>query len=246
MARTYMKPPLIEAVCDFKFSSLQPWDWTIPGLFYEEIRDSFPYKEQLNTIETKIDQDQGQFIQQSIPKLQFSNEARNVVIQIAPDSLSIHLLPPYNSWIDFKEHIFEYLHAYQKAAHPSGLISVALRYINHVEIPLNEAELEEYFSVLPQVPAPIPQIFPSFLLNVDIPYTSPSSALRITFGTIIPKLENSSAYVLDLNMYSLSDAIPSDAHIIDWLEAAHEHIEEAFTASFTEKTHSEIFGEVNK
>lgn len=35
MARTYNNPPLIEAVCDFHFSSSQPWDWTIPGLFYE-------------------------------------------------------------------------------------------------------------------------------------------------------------------------------------------------------------------
>ena len=93
MARTYNKPPLIEAVCDFRFSSSQPWDWTIPGLFYEQIRERFPIKEQLNAIETVVDPNQGRFVQQTQPKLQFASEARDEVIQIGPNNLSIHQLP---------------------------------------------------------------------------------------------------------------------------------------------------------
>lgn len=63
MARTYNKPPLIEAVCDFRFSSTQPWDWTIPGLFYEQIRLDFPNKNQLSTIETTVDVSEGKVVQ---------------------------------------------------------------------------------------------------------------------------------------------------------------------------------------
>src|SRR5207253_5942587 len=98
MARTYNKPPLIEAVCDFRFSSSQPWDWTIPGLFYEQIRDSFPNKNQVNIIETRIDSSQGKVIQQSQPKLQFINQDGTAVIHVGPDNLSIHQLQPYEGW----------------------------------------------------------------------------------------------------------------------------------------------------
>lgn len=246
MARTYTKPPLIEAVCDFRFSSSQPWDWTIPGLFYEQIQDRFPIKEQLNTVETIIDPSQGKFVQQAQPKLQFSSENRDVVIQIGPDNLSVHKLPPYDSWANFKNRIFEHLQIYSKAAHPSGLTNIALRYINHIELSHADEELEDYFRVMPQVPSPIPQIFPSFLLNLDIPYNSPESGLRITFGTVVPKKPGSFAYILDLNMSSKNDSVPSNDQVMEWLETAHERVEGAFDASFTDKAHCEIFGEVSK
>src|SRR5712691_5300171 len=98
MARIYNKPPLIEAICDFRFSSSQPWDWTIPGLFYEQIRDNFPIKEQITTVETIIDANEGKFVQQAQPKLQFASKKRDAVIRIGPDNLSIHQLPPYDYW----------------------------------------------------------------------------------------------------------------------------------------------------
>lgn len=246
MARTYCKPPLIEAVCDFRFSSSQPWDWTIPGLFYEQVRDRFPIKEQLNTVETVLDPDQGKFVQQFQPKLQFANEAHHEVIQIGPDNLSIHQLPPYDSWANFKANILEYLQMYSKAAHPTGLTNVALRYVNHIELSRGDIELEDYFRVMPQVPQPIPQVFPAFLLHIDIPYDSPVSGLRIIFGTVVPRTTEDFAYVLDFNMFSANNAVPSNDHISDWLEIAHERIEVAFDASFTERAHHELFGEVGK
>ena len=246
MARTYTKPPLIEAICDLKFSSSQQWDWTIPGIFYGYIRDKFPIKEQLTTIETQIDAQEGKFVQKTLPKLRFSSETRDAVIQIAPDTLSIHQLPPYDGWISFKKRIIEYLELYRESAHPSKLTHIALRYIDHIEVPIEGTELEAYFRVLPQIPHPIPQGFASFLLNVDIPYDSATKALRVSFGTVMPKAQGNVAYVLDLNMFSVDDVVPSDNQIADWLEAAHEQIEVAFDASFTEKTRHEIFGEVRK
>lgn len=246
MARTYNKPPLIEAVCDFRFSSSQPWDWTVPGLFYEQIRDRFPVKEQLNTLETVVDPDQGKFVQQAQPKLQFASETGSEVIQIGPNNLSIHQLPPYDGWVCFKKRILEYLQTYSNAANSPELSNIALRYVNHIELADADAELEDYFRVMPQIPRPIPQIFPAFLLNVDIPYESLLTGLRITFGTVVPKSPGNFAYVLDLSMYSTKGSVPANELVSDWLEVAHERIEVAFDASFTERAHKELFREVGK
>jgi uncharacterized protein (TIGR04255 family) len=103
---------------------------------------------------------------------------------------------------------------YRESAHPSKLTQVALRYVNQIEIPLDDTELEEYFHVLPQIPTPIPQIFPSFLLNVDVPYDSETNALKIIFGTVVPKVKGNVAYLLGLSMYSV-DIVPSDNHVAD-------------------------------
>lgn len=246
MARTYNKPPLIEAVCDFRFSSSEPWDWTIPGLFYEQIRDSFPNKHQVNVIETRVDQSESKIVQQSQTKMQFISQDGTAVIHVGPDNLSIHQLPPYSGWEHFKARVLKYLSVYCETANLESLANVILRYVNRVDIPYTEFELEDYFRILPQVPTPIPQMFPRFLLNVDVPYHLLRSNLRITFGTAIPEGEAKIAYLLDLSMFSLTSAAPSKDEVSDWLEVAHKHLEDAFDTAFTERTHCEIFEEVSK
>lgn len=245
MVRAYRKPPLIEAVCDFRFSGSQPWDWTVPGLFYEQIRNDFPNKEQVNVVGTIIDPAQSKIVQQAQPKMQFVNENRTRAIQVAPDNLSLHQLHPYDGWECFKKSILKYLLTYRSIANPEGLTRVGLRYVNRLELPTIEIELNEYFRILPQVPPPIPQIFPSFLLNVEIPYNSPENRLRITFGTVIPENPSNNAYVLDFDIFTSDNAIPSMEEVSDWLDIAHDRIEVAFDAAFTGRTRHEIFEEVS-
>src|SRR5207248_919515 len=139
----------------------------------------------------------------------------------------------------------KYMQIYCEAAYPVGLAHVGLRYVNQIELPYEDVELEDYFSVLPQIPNPIPQIFPSFLLQVDIPYAVPKSGLRIIFGTIKPEISANLAYAMDLAMYSVNDAVPTTEQVAEWLDIAHGRIEAAFDAAFTKKTHREIFKEVN-
>lgn len=246
MVRTYNNPPLIEAVCDFRFSSSQPWDWTIPGLFYEQIRHDYPHKNQISVVETRIDPSEGKVVQQSQPKVQFVNEDETSVIQVAFDNLTIHQLRPYDGWKYFKECVLKYLQVYYKAAQAENLSSVVLRYVNRIELPHTDLELEDYFRILPQVPNPIPQVFPTFLLNVEVPYQSLHSNLRLIFGTVIPEGEAKLAYLLDLSMFSLNVTYFSIDEVPVWLETAHKHIEDAFDAAFTDRTHCEIFQEVSK
>jgi uncharacterized protein (TIGR04255 family) len=37
MGDPYPNPPLIEAICEFRFNPGQTWVWTVPGLIYNEI-----------------------------------------------------------------------------------------------------------------------------------------------------------------------------------------------------------------
>lgn len=246
MARTYENPPLIEAVCEFRFTSSQPWDWTIPGLVYEQIREEFPTKEQVNSVSMKIDPVEGKIVQEAQTRMRFLNEDTTSLIQVAPDYLSVHQLRPYTMWNLFKEQILKYFSIYCKAASPQDLSRVGLRYINQVVLPYRDVELEDYFRVLPQVPNPVPQIFPSFLLQIDIPYELPKSGLRIIFGTVQPNETSHATYALDLDMYSQHEDVPGSDKILGWLDTAHDHIEAAFDAAFTEKTHLEVFREVRK
>jgi len=59
------------------------------------------------------------------------------------------------------------------------------------------------------------------------------------------------AFVLDLNMstpdtvtWPMGEPVTTTLHlaeVLSWLDVSHEHIEQAFAAAFTEKTHQEVF-----
>lgn len=46
MTKTYQKPPISEAICEFRFSASTRWDITIHDMLYGKLQSSFPYKEQ--------------------------------------------------------------------------------------------------------------------------------------------------------------------------------------------------------
>lgn len=42
--RQYNNPPIVEALCEIRFSPGQDWDLTIPGHFHEKIKTTYPGK----------------------------------------------------------------------------------------------------------------------------------------------------------------------------------------------------------
>ncbi len=246
MPRRYKKPPIIEALCEFRFEGSQPWDWTVPGLVYEKIREQFPKKRQENILEIAIQPGQDKILQQmkaGVPKMQFLRDDESALIQVGPDLLAINQLRPYPSWLTFKLMILENMRVYREIAEPKALKRIGLRYINRIEIPNEKIQLDEYFQTLPQVPRSIPQDLQSFLLQIEVPYNDPSGRLRLIFGTAPAETSGNLAFMLDLDFYVFADGSPPIDMAGEWIDRAHTRVEEAFDASFTEKTHKEIFGE---
>lgn len=247
MARVYGNPPVIEAVCEFRFDPGQPWDWTIPGLVYEHIRNDFPKKRQVHMLEVKLQPAQAGTAapeQNPVIKMQFLNSAETSIVQIGPDLLAINALRPYPKWQAFQGLIVTQLETYREIAKPKGLQRAGLRYINRIEIPGTQMDLAEYFQILPRIPEAIPQEFHSLTTQIEIPFNGTHSSLRLAFGSIPSEDPERMAFLLDLDF-----SAPTDAAVLDdplsWIELAHTEVERTFDACFTEKTHKEIFGEVD-
>jgi uncharacterized protein (TIGR04255 family) len=196
-----------------------------------------------------VQQEQAQLLQQmktTVAKMRFLREDETAVVQVGPDFLGVNHLQPYPGWETFKTLIIEQLEIYKQVATPQSLLRLELRYINRVEIiPTEEIKLGNYFCTLPQVPNSVPLAFSSFLLHVEIPYEEPRSLLRLAFGSVPPKEQDRFPFMFDVTMLASDNEIPSlEREVVSqWLDIAHQRIEAAFDASFTEKTHKEIFEE---
>lgn len=238
MGRKYKNPPIVEVLCEFQFISGQPWDLTLPGLIYEKIKDEFPEKQQQMGINFQFQPTEKGFehkIEPAPPRIQFYNKDKTALVQVAPDLFVVNQLKPYPSWNEFKPMILKNFEIYKEIARPKGFRRIGLRYINIVEFDKTPIELKDYFQFYPFIPDALPQLHDSFLNRVEFPYEDNKERLILTLATVIPSKPSILSILLDIDYVMVTpEYVPLDG-VSEWLEKAHNRIEEAFEACITDK-----------
>lgn len=238
MRRKYKKPPIVEALCEFQFIPNQPWDWTIPGLIYEKVKDEFPDKQQKIGIGVQFkptEKGVEQIIESTPPIIQFFKKDKTALIQIAPDLLAINQLKPYPTWNKFKPLILKGFQIYKEISNPKAFRRIGLRYINIIEFDKQSIKLEDYFRYYPFIPNNLPPIQDSFVVRTEFPFEEGKERLILTLATVIPSKQDIISIVLDIDYVMATPEYVSLNDVSEWLEKAHKEVENAFEASITDK-----------
>lgn len=243
MAEKFKNPPLIEALCEFRFKENKSWDWTVPGTFYEKIKETFPNKEQKKAFEIVLESKDGKIIpakttdNEKKDKIVFLNEKKNAVIQVGPNTLSINYISDYSGWEAFKSKIDKYLKIYLDVS-GSEIERIGLRYINRFDgIDVKGGKFGDYFNFGPSIP--IKQPIKNFFIRNEMVYQEIDSILLLNMGT--PPEKQNNVIVLDFDFITANE--DNIKNVTEWVESAHEYIEEAFNACITEKTRRVMRGE---
>ena len=155
--------------------------------------------------------------------------------------LTINKLKPYSSWNEFKPLIFYALEKYQRAAHPKAIRRLGLRYINRIEIPHSEVQIEHYLVTFPNIPEPLPQRLNVWMQRSEIPFDG-EGMLIIQSGSAREANQKNVIFLLDLDF--VSTEAPFSIELAEGkLEVAHKNVGVAFEASITDATR-ELFKEV--
>ena len=149
MSRVYRHPPLVEALCEFQFAE-GDWDWTVPGLMYQEIKDDIPHKapdasgrvrsaDRRQAVEPAGERRRRtDAILPALTRAPLCKSARTSWPSITCSLILIGTASNRLFWIT--------LHFYRRVANPSGFKRLGLRYINRIDIPSTKLELQEYFN----------------------------------------------------------------------------------------------------
>ncbi len=245
MGRTYKNPPVIEAVCEFRLSQDTPWDLTIPGLFYERVKDDFPHREQRVVSEFEFTQEPHGLRQRAVTSeriLLFSQD-RKKIIQLGPRLLVINVLKPYPTWQGFKPIIEKSWNNLLEVVEVKGIERIGLRYINQFDHLSDTIELEEYFEFYPHIGKRLPQTLSSFIVGAEFSYDEDQNKCKVQLAPAIVHKERSTL-ILDID-YSLARPQSIDiSMVMDWIEKAHGHVEEIFEGCITDKLRK-MFEEVS-
>lgn len=243
MGRRYKNPPIVEALCEFRFDPDSPWDLTMPGLIYEKVRDTFPKRHQVKVVDVGIaPQTLGRV--RATDRVQFLDEDEKALIQISPHFLAVNHLEPYPSWEEFLPLIESGLEAYRGVADPKDIHRIGLRYINRIEFAEQRIDLEDYFEFYPFVGPKLPQLFGPFIVGIQVPYDD-RHILKLSLTMAHTETPNTIAVALDLDYSLVKPGEVALDNVFEWLSVAHDRIEDAFEACITDRLR-QIFGEVTE
>lgn len=239
MPLRYEKPPLVEALCEFRFESpsAQPWDGAVPGLMYATLGARYPERRESVTLD--LAQPGG------IPRAraQFFSTDKTRLVQFGPDMLVVNALKPHLGWAGLRDEACRVLAEYREVARPARLSTVIVRYINRVDVSSKtDFILEDYFTILPSVPEGMSAPLSAFSIQVEARYERPEAALRFNLRTL-NGTEDQLSFLVDYEHASLDLSAPDFEAVPGWLDAAHTRIELAFYGSFTPTCHAEVFQE---
>ncbi|MEJ7817006.1 MAG: TIGR04255 family protein [Rubrobacter sp.] len=229
------RPPLVEAICEFRFEPSEQWDLTVPGRLYDLIRDDFPHREQVQGFGFSLQVGQGAgapvpTVQGGLDRVLMAREDGSVLVQTGPHLLVVNHKLPYPGWEDFRALISRVLETYLDLV-PSSFERVGLRYINQIPLPVAEGlEIGSLITLDPPIPPEMERPLANFYQRYELRHDDPIGILIHQTGMQLTQ-ENDTVLMLDLDFGSLPEALPGTEDADAWLPSAHDRIEEAFRAS---------------
>lgn len=229
MLEKLKSPPLIEALCEFRFSATEDWDWTVPGRLYDELKDEFPERGQVQAVELRLDTKQ--VSQGVVERVQMKRKDGSAMVQVGPHLLIVNHLLPYSDWNEFLTLIIRVLEKYTNLATHAPFERIGLRYINQIPIQNEEQyEIGKHVTLVPPVPKAIERPLASFYQRYELKHDDPEGVLIHQTG-IAKNPSGQSNVMLDLDFGASKVSHLDISSIGDWLTKAHRQIEIAFTES---------------
>lgn len=204
---SYKSPSIGEALCEIQFTGEagQPWDPAWFGDIYTSIKEEWPVFEP-----TPVG-------------LRFSHRSRPLFLQLSPGKIVVNLLPQYPGWDQMRTDVLMLWERVSGVVNPRSVTRMELRYINAIEIQDPSETLERWF-----VPT---EYIPSVVLGARRGSLSQIQAIKneyrqinVALGERIQVLDQSNAFILDINVAEVREIDPSLKIIMDLAEDIHNEI----------------------
>ena len=237
--RPLKRAPITEAIIDLRVNVPKE---VVPEIFSdlkERLRDSYPMIEERRTREAAIQLGPGPLLATSTRDLGFhgfffkSTEGLNIA-QFRVDGFTFNRLKPYTSWEQIFPEASRLWKLYTEKLSPEFASRLALRYINHLTIPVPIEDFSSYLTSPPVVSPELPQDIRSFLTRIVLHEPKSDLAANVTQALETGLDPNTVTILLDIDAYRAGEFDPRGDEIPRVLEALHDFKNAVFFGSLTE------------
>ena len=135
--------------------------------------------------------------------------------QFRRDGFTLNRLRPYTSWDELFPEAIRLWQVYVEETDAQRLSRIALRYINHLELPLEQGDdFSRFMLAPPNVPEPIPQSMHGFRTAFQVHEEKSRIAINIV-QALLPKPNAEPTLILDIDAYKEEQTEVADVPAIE-------------------------------
>jgi uncharacterized protein (TIGR04255 family) len=213
-----------------RFDPRRKWDGTIPGQLFGLIKDTFSERSELHETEVEIGSSgvaTATRITPAASRVRLRKADGSAMVQVGRHLLVVNQLRPYSDWESFREMILSVHEKHRSVWDPGSPVQLGLRYINRLDVPDGTFDIADRLTLDPPLRGPLDRRMNSFYQRYELAHDDPQGVLVHQTGLAV--IDEKKGLMLDLDF--VSNRVSSSLAIRDWLDAAHDRIEEAFIAS---------------
>lgn len=152
------------------------------------------------------------------------------------DGLSVSKLPPYETWEKLIEEAKPLWKKYLELYSPEAVTRVATRYINRIELPLENLDFEHYLAAPPRLPKGIPEVLSNFLVKTIVEDEELGASISISQVLEAPIAEKNRVPILiDIDVYKTVDLSTQSDECWQLLDKMRDLKNRAFFGCLTDK-----------
>ena len=233
--------PITEAVVDFRVSL--PRDFRPDRLreARERLAREYPRPVERKGMEARFEIAGGQRKEPETRDLGsqgvlLRTEDEKNVAQFRVDGFTFNRLKPYTCWEQILPEALRLWSVYVELAKPQSVTRVALRYINHMNLPSPGVKLDDYIVTSPRLPtSSVPQILSSFATRVALEYPERRMMARVIQVLEVGVETPAPSLLFDIDVYRTGNFEVSTTLMGKILDDLHEYKNDIFFGSLTER-----------
>ncbi len=245
----YSNPPITEALIDIRIDPLPKSALAKLESLHDTIRDDYPVKRQRTGWEGSVEFKDNQLVSSEQRHLGpdgflLLSQDEKQIVQYRLDGFTFNRLRPYprEGWPVIRDEARKLWEHYFHNIDKNRIIRIGLRYINQIDIPApdQQIELEDYFTEPPRIPHDLPQSFENFLVRLVIPWPALGAKAVLTQSCVPSPTADTLSFIFDIDVLTENFGHLDTAGVWGVLERFKDFKNTIFEASLTNKT-KELF-----
>ncbi len=233
----YQNPPVVEVIAEFTFEGSElkpPWSEAVGRTFLKRVVPDAHALEELAEQRLEFTREGPSLGQRVVHKMRARNRTNGRVVQIGSDFVACHILRQ-NQAYDFGNLlalVSEVLLAYHEEFQPVRLRRMGLWYVDIIEIPQRQINLEKYFNVgikLPGTDVSVNRFDFRVLINPD---ADPRKILDLHMQDVKPVEADICKFRFD---WHLVEDLDRQVEAAEWLGDARRQLETWFELALTQE-----------
>lgn len=233
----YARPPITEAVIELRFS--KPCEKSVVEKAGGYLRSDYSYLDNENIVQFRFEPAaQKSDVAKTWAGVKLSSLDRTDNVFYRQTTFVCSRLAPYMGWDEFFDRTTRAWQIWRRAAGPTQLSRIGVRYVNRIDIPLSEQPLvrvEDYLNVVPKSPEDLGQALTGYTMQVVRPLGVDDCVLALNSGTVVSPLIGFVSLALDLDVFREANLPHRDEDLWDILNRIRGHKDRIFESCITDR-----------